>query len=142
MRYAYPALLTPEEEGGFSVSFPDVPEALTQGDDETEALDMARDALVAALSFYVDRGDALPAPSAVDGGRLVPVPALAAAKLALHAAKVEQGISNSELGRRLGKDEKEVRRLLDPTHGSRFEVLEAALAALGRQVVLEVDAAA
>ncbi|SHJ69855.1 antitoxin HicB [Roseomonas rosea] len=142
MRYAYPAVLTPEDEGGFSVSFPDVPEALTQGEDEAEALDMAQDALVAALSFYVDRGQPLPAPSEVAGAHLVPVPAMAAAKLALHTAKVAQGISNVELARRLGKNEKEARRLLDPTHGSRFEVLEAALRALGQRVVLEVEEAA
>ena len=46
MRYVYPCVLTPEEGGdGFSVSFPDVPEALTCGDDRAEALAMAEDAL-------------------------------------------------------------------------------------------------
>ena len=39
MRYTYPCVLTPEEDGdGFSLSFPDVPEALTCGDDRAEAL--------------------------------------------------------------------------------------------------------
>ena len=45
MRYAYPCTLTPENGSGFTVSFPDVPEALTSGDDRREALEMAEDAL-------------------------------------------------------------------------------------------------
>ena len=46
MQYTYPCILTPESEaGGFSVSFPDVPEALTCGDCRTEALEKAEDAL-------------------------------------------------------------------------------------------------
>ena len=58
MRYAYPCVLTPEEDGGFSVSFPNVPEALTCGDDRAEALAMAEDALAVALGAYVrDRED-------------------------------------------------------------------------------------
>lgn len=38
MRYAYPCVLASEEDGGYSVSFPHVPEALTCGDDREEAL--------------------------------------------------------------------------------------------------------
>ena len=47
MLYAYPCTLVPEDEGGFFVSFPDVPEALTGGGDRLETLRMA--ALRAAL---------------------------------------------------------------------------------------------
>ena len=50
MRYIYPCVLTPEEEGGFFASFPDVPGALTCGDDRAEVLVMAEDALVAILA--------------------------------------------------------------------------------------------
>ena len=49
MRYAYPCVLTPDD-GGVSISFPDVPEALTRGEDRTEALAMAQDALATALA--------------------------------------------------------------------------------------------
>ena len=53
MRYTYPCVLTPElDDGGISVSFPDVPEALTCGDDRAQALEKATDALAVALSFY------------------------------------------------------------------------------------------
>ena len=54
MQYAYPCVLTPEEDG-VSVSFPDIPEALTCGDDRSDALVQASDALVTALCAYVLR---------------------------------------------------------------------------------------
>ena len=40
---AYPVHLEPAEEGG--VTFPDIPEAITQGEDEAEAMVWALDAL-------------------------------------------------------------------------------------------------
>ena len=70
----YPANLTPEENG-YSVSFPDIPEALTCGDTEEEALRHAVDALESALDFYFDQGRPVPAPSApAPGQRLVELP--------------------------------------------------------------------
>ena len=52
MRYIYPCSLKSEEDGGFSVSFPDVDGANTGGATREEALSMAEDALVAALGAY------------------------------------------------------------------------------------------
>ena len=46
----FPAKFKPSPEGGFVVTFPDIPEAVTQGDDEAEAMRAAEDALEAALS--------------------------------------------------------------------------------------------
>ena len=74
MRYIYPCVLTPEEEGGFFASFPDVPGALTYGDDLAETLEMAEDALVAILAVYVQEKQDIPTPSPVaDGQELVAV---------------------------------------------------------------------
>lgn len=47
----YPVRLTPAEDGGFVVTFRDVPEAITQGDDEADAMAMAREALISAMDF-------------------------------------------------------------------------------------------
>ncbi len=119
MKYAYPCVLTAgEEEGGFNVSFPDVPEALTCGDDRTEALEMAEDALVVALCAYVDNGEDIPSPGpAEDGQALVAVPPLAASKLALYTAMREQGMTAEDLAERLGLDDSAVRKLLTPDYG-------------------------
>lgn len=61
--FDYPGVLEAPPEGGFVVTFPDVPEAITQGEDIEEALLYAIAALELALSFYVDAGKPLPIPS-------------------------------------------------------------------------------
>ena len=87
MQYAYPCILTSEEDG-VSVSFPDIPEALTCGIDRTDALAQAADALVAALSAYVYAREDIPEPSLViKGQELIAVPPVAAAELALYSAR-------------------------------------------------------
>ena len=131
MRYAYPFDLEPQSEGGFTVTFPDVPEAITEGETVEEAHARAEDALVTGLSFYTDDAKSLPMPSAARGRPVAWVPPLVAAKLALHDAMVVAGLSNVELGRRLGLDEKAVRRLRDPLHRSHIGQIEAALRLLG-----------
>jgi antitoxin HicB len=137
MRYAYPYTLEPQPEGGFSVLFPDVPEAITQGDTEEEARVMAEDALVTALSFYTDGSEPLPQPSAAEGRPVAYIPSLVAAKLALHDAMIRDKVSNVVLARRLGVTEKAVRRLRDPLHRSHIENVEAALRVLGRRLIVD-----
>ena len=66
------------------------------------------------------------------------LPPLDAAKVALHLAMLEQGMSNTALGRMMDLDEKAVRRLRDPLHRSRIETLDAALRLLGRRLELSV----
>jgi antitoxin HicB len=102
---------------------------------------MAEDALVTALSFYTDRGEPLPRPSPARGYRLAYVPALVAAKLALHDAMIAAGVSNVALARQLGADEKTVRRLRDPLHQSRINQVDAALRALGKRMSIVIEAA-
>ena len=137
MRYAYPVTLKADADGRTVASFVDVPEALTDGADETEALVEAADALAAALSGYAREQRPLPRPSPARGGHIVPVPPLAAAKLALCEAMRRQNINNSELARRLGVTETVVRRLVDPDHASRIERVQGALTALGVELIVE-----
>lgn len=142
MRYAYPYDAVPQPEGGWTVTFPDVPEAITQGDTAEEVAAMAEDALVTALSFYTDSGQALPSPSPAHNRKLAIVPPLVAAKLALHDAMLAAGMSNVVLGRRLGLEDKAVRRLRDPLHRSHIGAVEAALRLLGQRLVVDVANAA
>ncbi len=138
MRYAYPFEMEPQPEGGFTVTFPDVPEAITEGESEAEARACAEDALVTALSFYTDDARPLPVPSPARGRPTAMVPPLVAAKLALHGAMLDAGTSNVELGRQLGIDEKSVRRLRDPLHRSHIGQIEAALRVLGKRLEVRV----
>lgn len=137
--FDFPVTLEPQPEGGFVVTFPDVPEAITQGEDEDEALLYAVDALETALSFYVDGRAPLPAPSAPEPGQLTVRPsALECAKLGVYRAMTEQGIRKTELARRLGWHLPQVDRLFDLRHASRLDQIEAAARALGRHIEVRV----
>ena len=130
---AWSAKLAVDDQGRVQVRFPDFPEALTDGTDEPEALAEAADCLAEAVAARIADGEDLPAPSATRRGmHAVPLSPLLAYKAALFGAMRRAAISKTELARRLGIDEKDVRRLLDPRYrGSKVERLHAALAACG-----------
>ena len=62
----YAALFIPAKEGGYAIYFPDIPEAITEGDTLEEGLDMARDALAISLEEYARERRPLPNPSPVE----------------------------------------------------------------------------
>jgi antitoxin HicB len=135
----YPVILDAQPEGGFVVTFPDVPEAITQGEDEEEALLYAVDALETALSFYVDARKPLPVASKPKRGQRTVCPAaLEGAKLGVYQAMTEQGIKKAELARRLGWHMPQVDRLFDVKHASRLDQVEAAARVLGRRLEVRV----
>ena len=142
MIYAYPCQLTPDEDGGFVATFPDVPEAITDGDDRAEALAMAEDALATALAGYVHEKWDIPTPSEpVNGQVSVPVPSVVAAKLALYSAMRAQRITKVELAERLGVTESAVRKLTNPDHRSHMSQVQRALREVGRRLKVEVTVA-
>lgn len=63
-QYFYPAIFHTAEEGGFWVSFPDLPECLTEGDSMEEAYQMASEALGLALTDRIHNHEPIPSPSA------------------------------------------------------------------------------
>jgi len=136
----YPATID-TDEGEFIVTCDDVPGVLAFGDTEAAALAEAREALGAMLLHMVANGEPIPTPSAHGTGPLVAPHARDAVKLALIAAVADAGISKSELAARLGRDEAIARRLLDPRHASRLELMEQALAALGHELLISSRAA-
>jgi len=141
MRYAYPYELTSQPEGGFTVTFPDVPEAITQGDNEKEAAAMAEDALVTALSFYTDQAEGLPHPSPAHGRHRSYVPPLVRPRLALHDAMLTAGVSNV-LWR--GSSAPMKRRCAGfgiRLHQSRINQVDTALRVLGKRMGIVIEAA-
>ncbi len=137
VKLSYPVYLKPADEGGFVATFPQVPEAITRGEDEGEALARAVDALETALSRYVDADLDLPK-AAKSRHTTVRPSALACIKLAIYQAMRDQGVKKSELARRLGWHMSQVYRLLDLTHASRLDQAEAALASLGCSLEVKV----
>ncbi|MFA6016164.1 MAG: type II toxin-antitoxin system HicB family antitoxin [Gallionellaceae bacterium] len=137
--FDYPVILEAQPEGGFVVTFPNVPEGITQGEDEDEALMYAVDALETALSFYVDARKPLPkASKPAKGQKTVRPSALECAKLGVYQAMTDQGIKKAELARRLGWHMPQVDRLFDLRHASKLEQLEQAAAVLGRHIEVRV----
>ena len=140
MEFTYKAELIDDPDGGFVVTFPDVPEAITGGNTRAQALVMAEDALAVALLGRIDDGAELP--GAVATGRdLVPVsvPAAVAAKLAVIIAWKASGQSKSKLADTLGVNEKEVRRMLDPNHNTSLARLDRAMQALGGRLIVSAE---
>ena len=62
MDYKVPFLLTPQPEGGYTVTSPLLPELVTGGDSLSEALDNVKDALATVIEIYQDLGRRLPLP--------------------------------------------------------------------------------
>ena len=136
--FDYPVTLTPDE-GTVLVTFADVPEAITFGLDEDEALLQAVDALESALTFYIEDRKPLPTPSKPKKGQKTVRPsALECGKLGVYQAMTEQGIKKSELARRLGWHMPQIDRLFDLRHASKLDQIEAAAGALGKHVRLQI----
>jgi antitoxin HicB len=140
----YPASFLPEENGkGFHVRFQDLPEALTGGADLDETMVEAADCLAEAIAGRITRGDSIPTPSKLKRGQHpISVPLYLAPKLALYLAMREGEMRNTELAKRLGVSETVVRRMLDPKHDTKPEKIQAALAVLGKRIVVRFEDAA
>ena len=143
-RFEFPVLLTTAGEGGFVVTCRDLPQLITQGEDQGEdqadALPQAVDAIAEVFATYMIEGIDFPEPSRLRRReQLVAPPAETLAKAALYVAMREAGISKTQLAKRLGVDEKEVRRLLDPRYGSKLPRIAQAISALGRRLVVSLD---
>jgi antitoxin HicB len=140
-RYHYPVELTPEEDGGFIVSFPDLPEALTCGADRIEALAEAANCLEEALAGRITDRMEIPGSSPTRGRATVSPGTTIAAKAALWSEMRATRMTNTALATSLGVLESEVRRMLDPRHASKIGRLEEALAVFGKRLVVSVEAA-
>jgi antitoxin HicB len=137
--YSYPARLEPDEGGRLVVHFPDLPEALTDGGDETEALAEASDCLSTALAARIVNSEDILMPSRLRRGqRLVAPDATMALKAAFYSALRAREMSIADLAHRLGIDDRKAARLVDPRASGRLSNLESALSSLGYSIAIEV----
>ncbi|MBS1171073.1 MAG: antitoxin [Burkholderiaceae bacterium] len=132
----YPATFTPDNEaGGYVVTFRDIPEAITQGDTEEEAMSMAADVLLSAMDFYFEDKRQVPPPSQPQKGeRLIALPVSAAAKVLLLNEMLAQKVGPSELARRMGTSPQVVNRVIDLRHATKIDQVADALGALGKEL--------
>ena len=136
----FPVTLTRDvTDGGFVVTFRDIPEAITQGETVEDALVMAREALETAMEFYFEDKRCVPVPSKPKRGQhCIELPASLSAKIWLLNEMVAQKIRPAELARRLNTTPQEVNRLTNLRHTTRIDAIAAALHAMGRQLEISV----
>ena len=133
----YPVKLR-KSEGFLVVSFPDIPEAHTQGVDRAEALAMAKEALKLSMEFYFDDMRPVPMPSKPKRGQaVVELAPSVAAKVLLLNEMLRQKVRPIELARRLGTTKQEVNRLTNLRHPTKIDRIDAALRALGKRLYVE-----
>jgi antitoxin HicB len=124
------------------VSVRDLPEVVTSGDTLAEALELAADGIeVIVEGRMADEADLSPPSPILEGEHTVPLPASLAAKAAVYSAWKAAKMTKSELARRLGRNDTEVGRILDPRHGTKLDQLEEAAKALGKRLVVAVESA-
>lgn len=138
--FNYPAKFKRDmNEGGFLITFRDIPEAITQAETIEDSFVEAADCLEEAIAARIDDGLDIPKPSKPRRTeRLISVPSHTAIKAALYLVMIENEVNKSELARRLNIDVREVRRMLNPHHGTKLPSMEQALAALGKHIELHI----
>lgn len=135
----FPADLAAQEEGGFVVTFLDIPEAITQGEDRADALFHAQDALETALEFYFEAPRAVPDPSPIRPGQeYVELPTSVAAKVLLLNEMIRQNVRPADLARLLGTTPQEVNRLTNLRHTTKIDRVASAIKALGKTLEIRL----
>ena len=138
-RFEFPVLLTHADEGGFIVSCRDIPEVITQGEDAQDALNQAADAMEEAFAARIAGGLDIPHPSkARRNEKTVAPPIEIVIKAALYVTMKEAGVSKVELARRMGVDEKSIRRMLDPHYVSKLPGITDAISKLGMKLRIDI----
>ena len=139
MNLLYPANFEPQPDGGFSVLFTDLPEAITEGDTFDEAMLHAQEVLSLSLRGRIEDGQPVPQPSASKGkqAHLVAPDALAQSAALLRLARGDRPLS--DLARAMETSWAAAQRLEDPRHWPSLKQLDRAARVLGKRLVLSLE---
>jgi len=139
MKIEYPAIFEPADEGGYTITFPDFPEAISEGDSLEEAIYNAIEVLDLTLKSRMEDNETIPLPhseSGVDVHMIAPDVNIQSALL----VKLNRGDKKfSDLARTLGTSWPAVSRLEDPKHWPSLRQLDKMAAALGKRLVLSLE---
>jgi antitoxin HicB len=135
----YPAIFT-QDDNTIMVTFPDIEDAFTCGDDYDDALFMANDVLPFVIQhIYFEDGKTIPMPSPVQEGQVsIALDETASMKVMLHNEMIKQHVIKAELARRMNIAPQHIKRLLSPKMPTKLSTLSAAFAALGKRLDIRV----
>lgn len=138
-RFDYPVRLV-QKEGFVIASCRDFPDLLVKTPTIDDTINGVVNMMEVALTSIMTEGRLLPLPSQAERGEIrVSPPAEVVAKAALYVAMAGSGLTKVQLAKELGIDEKEVRRLLDPTYRSKLPRLAQAVDRLGYRLVIGLE---
>lgn len=138
MEIRYPATVEKQSDGGFLVTFIDLPDTFTEGKTKEEALFNAAEVLSAMLAWRLDEAKDVPAPSQkLKGVHYIAPDAKTQAAMLLRLARGERSLS--ELARALETSWPAAKRLENPSHWPSLKTLDRAAAALGKRLVLVLE---
>ena len=138
MEIRYPATVEKQSDGGFLVTFIDLPDTFTEGKTKEEALFNAAEVLSAMLAWRLDKAKDVPAPSQkLKGVHYIAPDAKTQAAMLLRLARGERSLS--ELARALETSWPAAKRLENPSHWPSLKTLDRAAAALGKRLVLVLE---
>jgi antitoxin HicB len=143
VRLTYPVEIEPDGDT-LLLTCPLLPEVNTFGDDRADALRHGTDALEEAIAARIAAWSDLPMPPAADGtaDERITLSLQTTLKALLFSACRSAGITRADLVRRLGWHREQVDRLFRLDHASRIDQLDAAFAAIGKDVSVELSDAA
>jgi antitoxin HicB len=139
MKIEYPAIFDPADEGGYTITFPDFPEAISEGDSLEEARYNAIEVLDLTLKSRMEDNENIPLPHVETGENIQMIGPDVNIQAAL-LVKLNRGDKKfSDLARTLGTSWPAVSRMEDPKHWPSLRQLDKIAAALGKRLVLSLE---
>ncbi|HAF2212725.1 TPA: type II toxin-antitoxin system HicB family antitoxin, partial [Salmonella enterica] len=115
---------------GFMAVCRDMPKFVTAGETKEEIITLAPEAFEIAVECYMDENIPVPLPSGdtPEKGCAIVLPVTLSAKIELYNALLASHVSKSELARRMGIPNQNIKKLLSPSTKSRLDTIESAFA--------------
>jgi antitoxin HicB len=135
----YCVKLTPDDNDTFLVTSPDFPDVITFGETREDALHYAVGAFREVIAARIHYKEPIPAPSKIRAkDDFITLPLQTEMKIRLYQSLNESGTKKADLARKLNLHRQEIDRLLDFKQSTSIGKLEAAFAALGKTLNIEV----
>ena len=137
MKILYPAIVKKDKSARFLVKFPDLKEAITEGETLEEALSNAVEVLTLTLEGRIDENMKIPHPSRKKDAYLIAPSARVQAALLMRLSKGKH--STAQIARLLETSWPAIARLEDPHHWPSLRQLEKTATALGKRLVISIE---